>query len=87
MIVQKNLITDARGNIVFTAIEDNEPLAKLVHQERQGNKGWTEDRSAKLMLSIPPYVYQKYCDELGPECWNDRGFLIEFSRMRPEFAI
>jgi len=87
MIIQKKLITDQDGNIMFTALEDNEGLARLVYGARQTTKGWTKDRTKKLILSVPPYVYYKYVDELGAECWQDKTFLREFARLRPEFAI
>ncbi len=87
MYLKKKLITDPSGNVVFTVVEESTLLAKEVHKRKEKDGGWNESRTQKMMMSVPPYVYQKFSDELGPECWSDRTFLREFARMRPEFCI
>lgn len=87
MYMQKKLLTDSHGNITFTVMEENTPIAYAVHKRDEEDGGWNKTRTQKLMMSVPPYVYQKFSDELGPECWQDRTFLREFARMRPEFCI
>jgi hypothetical protein len=87
MYIQKSLITDADGNYVFSVKADGTETASIVTAERETTKGWTEERTMKKMVSVPPYVYYEWADKLGAECWNDKEFLKFFRAHSPHYCI
>lgn len=88
MEIAKSMIVDLDGNFCFTAMQDNTSLAKAITDQKGETKGWTEDRSMKKIMSVPPYVYQFYVDKFGStDCWSNPQFLKDFAKMRPEFCI
>lgn len=86
MYVKRELLEDPAGNLLFSVVQDNTEHAKGVQAENEENGGWTEERTMKKMMSVPPYVYYEWVDKLGPECWQDKEFLKFFQKHRPEFC-
>ena len=86
MYLQHNLIQDLDGNFQLTMVQDNTALAAAVSAEKAETGGWTEERTMKKMLSVPPQVYHEYAQQYGAECWQDDDFLKFFAAHRPEFA-
>ena len=87
MYVKHNLIEDAGGNFVFSVVQDNTEHAKATQQEKAETGGWTEERTMKKMVSVPPYVYQEYSNLYGAECWQSKDFLKWFKAHRPEYCL
>jgi len=87
MIVQKSLMTDAMGNIVFSLTEDQTAYINNVQDAKNTNNGWTEERTMKAICSVPPREYHEWGSKLGYECWTDRDFLKFYKARNPQFFI
>jgi len=87
MYIKHDLIQDLDGNFVFSVVQDNTEHAKAVQHEKDTTGGWTEERTMKKMVSVPPHVFQHYSDLYGPECWQSKDFLKFFKEHRPEYCI
>jgi len=86
LLVSKNLIVGEGGNFIFSVVEDNTEHAKDVAYDRERTRGWTEERSMKKMVSVPPYVYYTFTDKLGADCWSDQAFLKFFKKQYPHYS-
>lgn len=87
MIVAQNLLIDAEGNYLFSVTEDQSEVVSAASEIRNTTKGWTPERTMKLMLKVPPQEYAEWANRLGPECWSDPDFLKFYRKHRPEFVV
>lgn len=87
MIVAQNLLIDPEGNYLLSITEDQTEVAQAASAIRDATGGWTEDRTMKLMLKVPPQEYVEWANRLGPECWSDPEFLKFYKNHRPEFVV
>jgi len=87
MLVAKQFLVDQGGNILISKKIDHSQHAKGVQEIREATNGWTPDRTMRLQFSVPPHEYQKWCDEVGADCWSDPNFLSFYKAHRPEFSL
>jgi len=73
--------------MLLTIKEDSTSVEVANKNVRETTKGWTEDRTMKKMMSIPPNEYYHWIDKVGEGCWDDTGFLKFYKNHRPEFCI
>jgi len=86
MLIEKSVIESPNGDIILTMKEDNEAIAKQNRLIREDCDGWAQDRSRRMVLSVPTRLYQHWAALLGEECWQDKNFIKSFMIEHPEFA-
>jgi len=85
MIVEQSLLEGPNGELIFNIVEDVSVYAEGAKIARERN-GFSEDRSRRMNVSVPPRLYYFWANRLGEECWLDPAFLRSFIKEHPEFA-
>jgi len=86
MEVYKSVIEGPNGEFIFNIIEDIEDIAKLNNEIKTEVDGWSNDRSRRMNVSVPPRLYYYWANKLGEQCWLDTSFLKSFMKEHPEYA-
>lgn len=86
MIVRKSIIEGPNGELIFDIVEDVTDLARTNAEIREKVDGWSEDRSRRMNVSVPPRVYYYWASKLGEECWFDANFIRSFMKEYPQYA-
>ena len=87
VLVQEKFIMTPDGAINMSFTEDHTAEAQAVAKQREETGGWSEDRSVRTCLRIPPRLYHDATQKYGAECWRDNDFLKYISRKFPELAL
>lgn len=87
MLVRDNFIVTPEGDVVISKTIDSQDVVDDVDELRQTTQGWSEDRSQKLLMSVPVHEYHYWKDQVGEDCWEDPDFLKFFKSRRPEFCL
>lgn len=86
MLVRENFIRDTNGNFMMNWEEDSQAVADQV-ADIKTRDGWTGDRSARLMMSIPVHEFYEWEKRVGKGCWQDKDFQTFYKKFRPEFKV
>ena len=74
MYQKQKIVTSLNGDVILSVTEDQEDVAQAMTNVRESTKGWTPERTMKLMLSIPVQEYYHWEAELGQGIWNENDF-------------
>ena len=85
-VVEKSILEGPNGEFIFNITEDVTEMADLNAEIRAKTNGFSEDRSRRMNVSVPPRLYYFWANKLGEECWLDRNFLKSFMTEHPEYS-
>jgi len=86
-IVQKSVLTGPNGEFIFNMIEDVTDYEKTSRVIREEANGFSEDRTRRMNVSVPPRLYYHWARITGSEdCWLDPAFIRSFMKENPQYA-
>jgi len=85
-VIHKSMIEGPNGEFNFHYVEDVTSYEKTAAVIKTECDGFSEERTRRMNVSVPPRLYYFWANKLGEECWLDRNFLKSFMKENPQFA-
>lgn len=86
-IVEKSVLEGPNGEFIFHMVEDVTEYDKTSRLIREQCNGFSENRSRRMNVSVPPRLYYHWARLTGSEeCWLDPSFLRSFIKEHPEYS-
>lgn len=85
-VVEKSVIEGPNGEYIFNMVEDVTEYDRSNTIIRKECDGFSEDRSRRMNVSVPPRLYYFWASKLGEECWLDSSFIRSFVKENPQYA-
>jgi len=85
-LVHKSVLEGPNGEFIFNMVEDVTDYERTNAIIREECNGFSDDRSRRMNVSVPPRLYYFWARQLGEECWLDPAFLRSFIKEHPQYA-
>jgi len=85
-LVHKSIIEGPNGEFNFHMVEDVTKYEKTNAIISKECDGFSEDKTRRMNVSVPPRLYYFWANKLGEECWLVSNFLRSFIKEHPEYA-